>query len=330
MQRRSFLTLLGCAAVAWPLAARAQQDGRVRRIGVMVGLAENDPEFQARRTALGQGLRDLGWTEGRNFRLEVRGIVGGGIDRVRSTVAEVVASNPDLLYGTNTVIVQEMQRQTRAIPIVFANIGDPVDTGVVTNLARPGGNATGFMISESALGGKWLELLKEVAPGLNRVQVLVNSGNDADQALLRTIEASAPLVGVQMSSAAVRDAREIEDAITAVAREPAAGLIVAAGFPINDRRKLIFALAGRYRLPAVYGFRHFAADGGLMSYGADVLDIHRRSATYVDRILKGEKPADLPVQAPVKYQLVVNLNAAKAIGLTIPEAFLLRADEVIE
>jgi putative ABC transport system substrate-binding protein len=231
------------------------------------------------------------WKKPDNFRIEVRGIVGGGIDRVRSTVAEVVASNPDLLYGTNTVIVQEMQRQTRAIPIVFANIGDPVDTGAVTNLARPGGNATGFMINESALGGKWLELLKEVAPGLNRVQVLVNSGNDANQALLPTIEASAPLVGVQMSSAAVRDAREIEDAITAVAREPAAGLIVVAGFPINDRRKLIFALAGRYRLPAVYQARFWVQAGGLMSYGENLADMYRRGAYFVDKILKaGEMP----------------------------------------
>jgi putative ABC transport system substrate-binding protein len=241
-----------------------------------------------------------------------------------------VASNPDVVLGNATPIIQELQRQTRSIPIVFASIIDPVEIGVVASLARPGGNATGFMNMEPALSGKWFELLKEVAPGVNRVLVLVNSGSDANLIELRAIEAASASFGVQVSSATVRDASEIENAIELVGRAPNAGLIVTPGFPINDRRKLIFALASRYRLPGVYMWRYFAVDGGLLSYGPDSSDMYRRSATYVDRILKGEKPGDLPVQAPVKYELVINLNAAKAIGLTVPQSILLRADEVIE
>jgi putative ABC transport system substrate-binding protein len=234
------------------------------------------------------------------------------------------------VWANNTTIVQELQRQTRSIPIVFASVVDPVETGVVASLARPGGNATGFMNHEPALSGKWLELLKEVAQGVSRVLVLVNSGSDSNLIELRAIEAAAASLGVQVSSGTVRDAGQIESTIEAVARTPNAGLIITAGIPITDRRKLIFALASRYRLPAVYNFRFFAVDGGLLSYGPDDLDMYRRSATYVDRILKGEKPSDLPVQAPVKYELVINLNAAKAIGLIVPPTLLARADEVIE
>jgi putative ABC transport system substrate-binding protein len=329
MRRREFIRLLGGAA-AWPLAAHAQQGEQVRRVSALISLAENDPEAQARVAALVRGLRDLGWTEGRNLRIEYRWIAGGGIDRIRATVAEVVASNPDLVHATTTPIIQELQRQTRTIPLVFASIADPVETGVVASLARPGGNATGFMNQEPALSGKWLELLKELAPGVNRVLVLVNSGSDANLIELRAIEAAAPSFGVQVSSGTVRDASEIESAIEGIARTPNAGLIITPGIPINDRRKLIFALASRYRLPAVYMFRFFTVDGGLLSYGPDFLDMYRRSASYVDRILKGEKPGDLPVQAPVKYELVINLNAAKAIALTVPPTLLARANEVIE
>jgi putative ABC transport system substrate-binding protein len=329
LRRREFIAALG-SAVAWPVAARAQPGERLRRVSVLSSLTENDPEMQARVAALARGLRDLGWTEGRNLRVEYRGIVSGGIDRIRATVAEVVASNPDVVWANNTTIVQELQRQTRSIPIVFVSLTDPVETGVVASLARPGGNATGFMNHEPALSGKWLELLKEVAPGVNRVLVLVNSGSDANLIELRTIEAAAASFGVQVSSGTVRDASEIESAIEAIGRTPNAGLIITSGIPITDRRKLIFALASRYRLPAVYNFRFFAVDGGLLSYGPGDLDMYRRSATYVDRILKGEKPGDLPVQAPVKYELVINLNAAKAIGLLVPPTLLARADEVIE
>jgi putative ABC transport system substrate-binding protein len=329
MKRREFITLLGGAA-AWPLAARAQPGERLRRVSVLMSLTENDPEAQARLAALARGLRDLGWAEGRNLRIEYRGIVGGGIDRIRAAAAEVVASNPDVVHANNTTIVQELQRHTRSIPIVFANIFDPVESGIVASLARPGGNATGFMNWEPALSGKWLELLKEVAPGVNRVLVLVNSGSDANLIELRAVEAAAASFGVQVSSATVREPSEIESAIEAVARTPNAGLMIAAGIPINDRRKLIFALASRYRLPAVYMVRFFTVDGGLLSYGPDILDMYRRSGTYVDRILKGEKPGNLPVQAPVKYELVINLNAAKAIGLIVPPTLLAIADEIIE
>jgi putative ABC transport system substrate-binding protein len=329
MKRRTFIAGLGSAA-AWPVVAQAQQAKQMRRLSVLMSFAENDPEGQARLGALSRGLRDLGWTEGLNLRIEPRWIAGGGIDRIRAAVAEVVASNPDVVHGNATPIIQELQRQTRVIPIVFASIIDPVETGVVASLARPGGNATGFMNMEPALSGKWFELLKEVAPGVNRVLVLVNSGSDANLIESRAIEAASASFGVQVSSATVRDASEIESAIEAVGRTPNTGLIVTPGIPINDRRKLIFALASRYRLPGVYMWRFFAVDGGLLSYGPDVSDMYRRSATYVDRILKGEKPGDLPVQAPVKYELVINLNAAKAIGLAIPPTLIARADEVIE
>jgi putative ABC transport system substrate-binding protein len=297
---------------------------------MLTSLAKNDPQAQARVAALTQGLRSLGWTEGRNLRIEYRWIVGGGIDRIRAAVAEVVVSHPDVVLTNSTPMVQELQRQTRSIPIVFASLTDPVETGVVTSLARPGGNATGFMDHEPALSGKWLELLKEVAPAVKRVLVLVNSGSDANLTDLHAIEAAAPSFGVQVSPGTVRDADEIESAIEDIGRTPNAGLIVTPGFPINDRRKLIFALASRYRLPAVYMFRYLVVDGGLLSYGPDTLDMVRRSVTYIDRILKGEKPGDLPVQGPVKYELVINLNAAKAIGLTVPPTLLARADEVIE
>jgi putative ABC transport system substrate-binding protein len=339
MNRRDFITLLGGAA-SWPLAARAQPTERLRRVSVLSTFTENDPEAQARVAALSRGLRDLGWTEGRNLRIEYRGIVGGGIERVRVAVAELLASNPDVVQASNTTIVQEVQRRTESIPIIFAGIVDPVETGVVASLARPGGNATGFMFHEPAFYGKSLELLKKVAPGVSRVLVLGNSGSDANLVVSRVVEAAAPSFGVQVSFAIVRDAGEIESAIEGFARTPKgthdtnvqfnAGLIVTAGIPINDRRKLIFALASRHRLPAVYSYRFFTADGGLLSYGPDLLDMYRRSATYIDRIFKGEKPGDLPVQGPVKYGLVINLNAAKAIGLAVPPTLLALADEVIE
>jgi putative ABC transport system substrate-binding protein len=329
-RRRDFITLLGGAAAAWPVAARAQQGERVRRVSVLMPYSENDPEAQARLAALTRGLLDLGWSKGRNLQIEYRGLVGGGSDRIRAAVAEVVTSNPDVVHATTTPIAQELLRQTRSIPIVFAGLADPVETGVVASLARPGDNATGFMGDEPALSGKRLELLKEVAPGVGRVLVLVNGGNDANLIDLRVIEAAAASFGVQVSSAAVRDADEIERAIETFGRTPNAGLIIAAGLPINDRRKLIFALASRYRLPAIYEQRIFAVDGGLLFYGPDILDMYRRSVTYIDRILRGEKPGGLPVQAPEKYELIINLNAAKAIGLTVPSTLLSRADEVIE
>jgi putative ABC transport system substrate-binding protein len=308
MRRRAFIAGLGSAA-AWPIAARAQQPDRMRRIGVLVPYDENDLEAQALVAALTQGLRGLGWTEGRNLRIEYHWIAGGVIDRIRAAVAEVVASNPDVVYATATPIVQELQRQTRSIPIVFADITDPVETGVVASLARPGGNATGFMNQELGFAGKLLELLKEVAPDVNRVLVLVNSGSDANLIQLRGAETAAASFGVQVSSRTVRDASEIERAIEAIGRTPNAGLFVTGGIPINDRRKLIFALASRYRLPAVYMFRFFIRDGGLLSYGSDTRDMYRRSATYVDRILKGGRSALLR-----KFSEMISMYYVFAVG----------------
>jgi ABC-type uncharacterized transport system substrate-binding protein len=313
MRRREFITLLGGAA-AWPLAARAQQGERMRRIGVLTG--EDVVVFVG---AFREELQRLGWSDGHNLRIDMR-----------VSSAELIAINPDVMVAENTPAVQDLQRHTRTIPIVFVGLGDPVLTGVVASLARPGGNATGFMNPEPSISGKWLELLKEIAPATTRVLVLLNANNVANLTRLRAIEASAPSLNVRVSSSAIRDAGEIEAAIYAMARESNAGLIVTPGPPNDGLRKTIFALAARHRLPGVYPYRYYTADGGLMSYGADRVDIWRRAASYVDRILKGEQPADLPVQAPTKYELVINLKTAKALGLDMPPTLLARADEVIE
>jgi putative ABC transport system substrate-binding protein len=327
IRRREFITLLGGAAAAWPRAARAQQPGRMRRIGVLVGLPENDPEAQARVAALRRGLREHGWIEGRNLRIELRWSTDS-IEDIRA--AELVDTKPEVLVGMNTPTTQALQRRTTTIPIVFSGPADPIETGLVASLASPGGNTTGFMSFEPAMGGKWMEMLKEVAPRINRLLVMVNPGNAGNQLVLRAIETSAPSIGVEVIPATPRDASEIERAIGSIASESNVGLIAMTGIPLTNYRKLIFVLADRHHLPAIYLFRFFAEDGGLMSYGPDTLDMLRRAASYVDRILKGEKAGDLPVQAPTKFELVVNLKAAKAIGLTIPESFLVRADAVIE
>jgi putative tryptophan/tyrosine transport system substrate-binding protein len=328
MRRRDFIAGLGGAA-AWPLVARAQQGDRVRRIGMLTYYAEGDRNGQARIAALVQGLRDIGWTDGRNLRITY--YWGSyNTDNIRAHAAELVETNPDVILTDYTPTTQELQRLTRAIPIVFMNIGDPVESGVVSTLARPGGNATGFMNMEPSIGAKWLEVLKEIAPGLKRVLVILSFGNATHAARLRIIEASASTFGVQVLSSAVRDASEIEDAIHSVAGEGNCGLIIMPGGPPVEHRKMIFALAAKYRLPAVYAYKYFVLEGGLASYGPDDLDMYRGAASYVDRILKGEKPADLPVQAPARYLTVLNLKTAKTIGLTVPESFLLRADALIE
>ena len=313
MKRRAFITLIGAAA-AWPFAARAQQAERMRRIGVLTG--EDVVVFVG---ATREELQRLGWSDGHNLRIDMR-----------VSSAELIAINPDVMVAENTPAVQDLQRHTRTIPIVFVGLGDPVLTGVVASLARPGGNATGFINPEPSISGKWLELLKEIAPATTRVLVLLNANNVANLTRLRAIEASAPSLNVRVSSSAIRDAGEIEAAIYAMARESNAGLIVTPGPPNDGLRKTIFALAARHRLPGVYPYRYYTADGGLMSYGADRVDIWRRAASYVDRILKGEQSADLPVQAPTKYELVINLKTAKALGLDVPPTLLARADEVIE
>jgi putative tryptophan/tyrosine transport system substrate-binding protein len=325
MRRREFIAGLGGAA-AWPLVARAQQAERVRRIGVRVSFGESDPEAKAILSAFTQRLAELGWIDGRNLRMDVRW--GSDIDSIRAHAVELVGTNPEVLAADYTPTTQELQRLTQAIPIVFMNIGDPIETGVVARLARPGGNTTGFMNMEPSIGGKWLQVLKEIAPSLNRVLVIVSFGNAAHAARLRIIEASASTFGVQVLSSAVRDASEIESAIHAVVLEGNGSLMP--GGPPVEHRKMIFALAARHRLPAVYANRFFVLEGGLVSYGPDDLDIYRRAASYVDRILKGEKPGDLPVQFPTKFELAINVKTAKALGLTVPETLLATADEVIQ
>jgi putative tryptophan/tyrosine transport system substrate-binding protein len=328
MRRREFIA--GLCAAAWPVVARAQQGDRVRRIGAIMSVAENEPEFLTRRAALLSGLRDLGWADGRNIQVDVRGLVSGDVDRIRSLVAEILATKPEVVQATSTPVVLELQRQTRVVPIVFVSTNDPVETGIVASLPHPGGNTTGLMNFESGMAGKRLQLLKEVAPTVRRVLVIVNRGNVANQNESRAIAAAAGSLEIRVTEAPVRDSGEIESAIEAIPDEPGSGLVVTAGGLTNDLRKLIFELAARHRLPTICGFRYFAVDGSLMSYGPDNHDLWHRSAMYVDRILKGDKPGDLPVQQPTKFEFVINLKTAKALGLTIPETLLATADEVIQ
>jgi putative ABC transport system substrate-binding protein len=326
--RREFITLLGGAAAAWPLAARAQQVERMRRIGVLVNFTADDAVSQGRLTAFVQGLQELGWTVGRNLQIDYRW-GAGNVERYRTFAAELVALTPDILVTGGAPAVEALQRATRTVPIVFTSVTDPVGGGLVASLARPGGNTTGFTLSEYGLSGKWLELLKEIAPRVMRTAVLrdpvaVGIGQFA------AIQAVAPSLQVELSPVDVRDAGEIERAVTAFADRPNGALIVTASAFTAIHRELIIALARRHQLPAVYPFRYYITSGGLISYGPDPIDQYRLAAGYVDRILKGEKPADLPVQAPTKYELVINLKTAKALGIELPSSVLARADEVIE
>jgi putative ABC transport system substrate-binding protein len=328
-RRREFITLLGGAA-AWPLAARAQQGERMRRIGVLMHLPENDPETQARVRALLEGLQQLGWTDGRNVRIDYR-FGAADVDRSRRYAAELIALAPDVIQASGTGPVAALQQASRTVPIVFVQIPDPVNAGFVESLSRPGGNATGFTVwEEFGTSGKWLELLKEVAPHVARVAVLRDPTIPAGIGQTGAIQSVAPSLGVQVSPVGVRDSGEIERSISAFAREANGGLIVLGAPLAIMQRELISTLAVRHRLPAVYPARLFVAAGGLISYGPDSIDPYRRVAGYVDRILKGEKPADLPVQNPTKFELVINLKTAKAIGLEMPPTLLARADEVIE
>jgi putative ABC transport system substrate-binding protein len=329
MRRREFITVLGGAAAAWPLYARAQQGDRMRRIGVLMSLTAEDPEGQVRLTAFLQGLQQLGWTDGRNVRIDTRWGAGDA-DRSRRYAAELIALAPDVILASGTSTMGPLLRATRTVPIVFTQVTDPVGAGFVDSLARPGGNATGFTLSEYGISGKWLELLKEIAPRVTRVAVLRDPDMAAGSGQLGAIQSVAPSFGVELSPVNVRDAPEIERAVAAFARSSNGGLIVSASGLAIVHRDLIITLAARHRLPAVYFARYFVTDGGLISYGSDNIDPHRRAAGYVDRILKGEKPADLPVQAPVKYELVINLKTAKALGIEVPPMLLARADEVIE
>ena len=326
--RRELLAALGGAAVAWPLAARGQQAERVRRIGVLMNLASDDAEGQARLAAFHQGLQQLGWTVGRNVQIDYRWSAGNA-DYIRKFAAELVALAPDVIVSTGSPSVAVLQQATRSVPIVFTAVVDPVGGGLVASLARPGGNATGFMLFEYSTSGKWLELLKEIAPRVMRAAVIRDPTLTAAVAQFAAIQGAAGSLGVELSPIDMRDAGEIERAVTAFSRVSNGGLIVTASGS-SARRSLIITLAARHKLPAVYAFRYFATSGGLISYGPDIIDPFRRAAGYVDRILKGEKPADLPVQTPTKYELVINLKTAKGLGLEVPPTLLARADEVIE
>ena len=329
IRRREVIAMLGGAAAAWPLAARAQQGGRMRRVGVLQNLASDDPAEQARLMAFGQGLQELGWTIGRNVRIENRWSAGDP-ERIRRNTEEMVALAPDVILASGNAGVAPLLQATRTVPVVFVIVPDPVGAGFVDSLARPGGNATGFIAYEYGLSGKWLEVLKEIAPGVTRAAVIRDPALASGPGQFAAIQSIAPSLGVEVSPVNVRDAGEIERAITAFAHSPNGGLIVTGSALVGLHRHLIIALAARHKLPAVYVERTYVAAGGLVSYGSDFLDQYRRAASYVDRILKGEKPADLPVQQPTKYELVINLKTAKALGLDIPPTLLARADEVIE
>jgi putative tryptophan/tyrosine transport system substrate-binding protein len=329
MRRREFITLASGAAIAWPLAARAEPNVRMRLVGVLMSPGANDPEGQARIAAFGEGLQQWGWTDGHNVRFEYRWAAGIA-DDVRKFAAELVALAPDVILVSGTPAVAAMLQASRTVPIVFTVVADPVSAGFVDNLARPGGNVTGFLSLEYGLSAKWLELLKQIDPHVTRVAVLRDPSISAGIGQLAAVQTAAPSFGVEVSPINMRDADEIERAVVAFARSANGGLIVTGSPLAGVHRSLIVTLAARHKLPAVYSNRSFVAAGGLISYGPDVLDQHRRAAVYVDRILKGEKPADLPVQAPTRYETVLNLTTAKALGIVVPATVLVRADEVIE
>jgi len=329
MRRRDFIALAGVTAAGWSFAARAQEPERTRRLGILMAIAENDPEGQQRVAAFVQGLRELGWTEGGNIHIDYR-LAGADVGRIRSAAAELVDLKPDAIVAQTALTVAPLQQMTASIPIVFLNIVDPVNSGFVASLARPGGNITGFTPAEMSMRGKLLEVLKEVAPAVSRVGVLYNPVQAPQVGQWRAIEAAAPALGVQVSAAGAANADEITHGIEAFANEPGGGMIVLSN-PVNDaNRGLIIALMARRLMPAIYAYPHYVREGGLVSYGVDPIVQFRQAATYVDRILKGAKPADLPVQQPTKFDLTVNLKTAKALGLTIPPSLVARADEVIE
>jgi len=330
MNRRDFITLLGGAA-AWPLAARAQQREHMRRIGVLMPLAADDPVGQARIAALREGLEKLGWIEGRNIRIDTRWTTTGDVESMQRYAKELVALQPDLIVTQSTPITATLLQETRTIPIVFALVADPIGSGFVASFAKPGGNVTGFVTIEPTMAGKWLELLKEIAPRADRVAFLFNPATATYfEYWLNPFKAAAVSFAVEAIAAPVRDRSELEPVIAEQARTPNGGLVVMPDTFTDSHRVEITSLAARYRLPAVYPYRQFTAVGGLLSYGDDLIDNFRRAPTYVDRILKGEKPSELPVQAPVKFDLVINLKTAKELGLEVPLHLQQRADEVIE
>jgi len=329
MRRRDFITLVGGSAVARPLALRAQQPGRVRRIGVLSGWAEGDTESKVWLAAFREELQRRGWEPGPGIRIDYR-FAAGDSDRLGVYAAELVGTAPDVLLAVGATPLVALHQQTSSLPIVFAQVGDPVKLGVIASLAHPGGNITGFIIAEHAIASKWFELLKDTAPSTTRVAAIFDPENPNQAYYMEVAEAAGPSFGMQLIRAPVRNATEIERAIAAIAQEPNGALIVLPSAPAFMHRDLIILLAARYRLPAVYPYRFFTREGGLISYGVDLADMYRRAASYVDLILRGAKPGDLPIQLSTKFELVVNLKTAKALGLSIPEPFLQGADEIIE
>jgi putative ABC transport system substrate-binding protein len=329
MRRREFIACLTGAATAWPFVARAQQPERMRRIGILQVINKSDPELQRRTAVFVQGLQKLGWREGANLVIDYR-YGADDSERIRLDAAELVGLNPDVIWTSGGLGLLSLKRATHSIPIVFTGVYDPIGSGYVASLARPGGNITGFTLGEFSMGGKMLEVLKEVVPQVSRVAVILNLEQPPHVAMWRAIEAMAPSLGVSSTATDVQDPAEVDRALEAFAREPNGGLIVLPGPITVNHRELILALAARHRLPAAYAFRFFVTSGGLVSYGVDPLDQSRQAAAYVDRILKGAKPEDLPIQQPTKFELVINLKTAKALGITVPSSLLARADEVIE
>jgi putative ABC transport system substrate-binding protein len=328
IRRREFVTLLGGAAAAWPLVASAQQPERVRRIGVLVGLAEDDPEGKARLAAFRQGLERLGWSEGRNVRIDYRYAPASA--GAQMLAKELVALQPDAIFAQGTPLTAALQRESRAIPVVFVGVSDPISSGLIASLPRPGGNFTGMLLYEASTTGKWLAMLKEMVPGLARAALVASPKTIPYDYFLRVAESAAPSLGIELVPGRVENAADIERAIESFARGPSGGLVLPPDTTTVVHRDLIIALTARHRLPAVYAFRVFVAAGGLMSYGTDYVDLFRQAASYVNRILRGTKPADLPVQAPIRYETAINLKTAKALGLTVPPGLLVAADEVIE
>ena len=329
MQRREFITLLGGAAATWPLAARAQQPAQVKRVGIVLPFAASYPEGQARIAAFQQALAGLGWTEGANMRTEIRWS-GSNADDIRKNALELIALAPDVILADGSPSVAALSQATRTVPIVFALVIDPVGAGYVKSLARPGGNVTGFMQFEYSVSGKWLELLKQIAPALTRVAVLRDPAITSGIGQFAVIQAVAPTLGIDVSPINVREASEIENAVAGYAGSSNAGLIVTASALAVTHRELIITLAAKHKLPAIYFQHQFATEGGLISYGSDPVEQYRRAAAYVDRVLKGDQPIDLPVQAPTTYQLAINLRTAMGLGLEVPPTLLARADQVIE
>ena len=326
--RREFIALVGGGAIAWPLVARAQQPDRVRRIGVLVGLAEDDPETKARFTKFQEGLERLGWSEGRNVRIDYRFAPAGA--QVEDHAKELIALQPDVILAHTTPVAAALHRASRTIPIVFVNVSDPIGADLIKNLARPGGNLTGVLQYEAGIFGKWLAMLKEIAPRITRAALLANPKLAGYDYLVRSAEAAAPALAIELVRIPVANAADIEQSVELFARTPDSGLMLPPESTTILHRDLIIALAARHRLPAVYSARFWVTAGGLMSYGTDQIELFGLAASYVDRILRGTKPADLPVQAPTKYETVVNLKTAKALGLDVPPSLLVRADEVIE